>query len=128
MAYILIGAAVAAMSLFFNFKTGSQQMTLFLAAGVIFIVIGGIRLILRKPPKVVAPTPPRTHPAHPSHPQHQAYKEMAGAHRPMPAHPGHHPAGQPLPSGIHILYCENCQTKVYSTAKYCHLCGTKLRS
>lgn len=158
MVYVVVGALVAGVSLFVNIKTGSAQMTLLLMAGVIFIFIGGVRLVLRPPAKVAAPAPPKTHPAHPMHPQHRLYKQMA-SHSP-PAHGAAQgpigaatlasaarqlvtsatssasrplsgqsvpPAPRQLPSGVHIYHCENCQAKVYSTAQYCHMCGTKLR-
>jgi predicted lipid-binding transport protein (Tim44 family) len=92
-AYLIIGIFIAGASFILNKKTGSNALTMFMVIGIIFIIIGVVKLILNRPATRPQPTSHATHHPTPQHP--------APSHNPQPttqAHPASVQTSPPHPT------------------------------
>ena len=92
-AYILTGVVVAGFSLIIGLET----MLLFFIVGIIFLVVGAIKL-LKKPKK-------ETHHKTTHHKSPQHHNQHRSHHAPVP-------------------HCKSCGAKLHISFKYCPGCGT----
>ena len=118
---IIIGIFVSVISFYMNKINKDSKFTLFLYVGLIFLGYGIIKfgiyfLFFRdkkeeKPKKVKEnekdPNPKMMHP-------HEV-KQFKNHNSPMD---NHHPT---------IIACHACQTKHYSNANFCQMCGAKIK-
>ena len=85
-----------------------EAMQLFAGIGGLFILIGIVKLLIKKLSDVEKG-------------EKQLENKMAGGMlEPTPA-------PQPQRPGKEILTCARCQAKNYSSSNFCHMCGLRLR-
>lgn len=104
---LIIGFIVVLTSYLMNRKASEPKFTFFLFIGGIFLIYGIFKLILwsilrEKPDSIRKPLKP----AHIT-----AFQKNQG-----PTHTHHQT----------IIACHSCDTKHYSNANYCQMCGTRM--
>ncbi|PLW79982.1 hypothetical protein C0585_04815 [Candidatus Woesearchaeota archaeon] len=112
---IIIGLFVSAISFYMNSLNKDSKFTLFLYIGLIFFGYGIIKFGIyflffrdKKEEKTKEKKNPKM-----MHPQE--VKQFKNHNSPMD---NHHPT---------IVACHACQTKHYSTANFCQMCGAKIK-
>ena len=132
-AYLIIGGAMALMSVFID----PIKLSLFILVGVVFILIGVIKLIfhLKNPRKeqlrhLHKATPPKAahHTTH--HPAHHTATHHKSVHPPRSHKHNQHPQHtRPIhPKTVqHTLRCANCGIQLSPSNLYCPHCGQKVK-
>jgi hypothetical protein len=139
-AYLIIGAGMSIMSKYVEKKSPASKFTLFFYVGIIFIIIGVFKIIIKsvfkKEKNQVQPPHHRAHRQNtaknmnvnpylqnqqPINPQNNQMQHMQGQH-----HISNATQNQIARQESTIIPCQSCGTKHYSYANYCMLCGSKL--
>jgi hypothetical protein len=138
-AWLIIGAAIAIISQIVNATTDNKAMTVFFYIGLLFALIGIIKLILQHASKKKQ-KPIHQHPAHHqvnhqtvhTHPHHitQQHQQQTTHHTTrhqqtqQHVHPQHSQQHQMFPQ--HIT-CKNCNARNHTQSNFCHRCGARLK-
>ncbi|RJQ18197.1 hypothetical protein C4573_00560 [Candidatus Woesearchaeota archaeon] len=149
-AYLIIGAVIAGYAFFVRAKTESTAMLIFFYIGLLFIAIGGIKLLMQKK----APKHHATHPSHsyntqqhmhqapPAHTQHIQHQQQNTAHHIQPHHAQHtHIQQAQQQQNMHVypqhsqqqhmfpqvVVCPVCQGRNPISANFCSRCGKNLK-
>lgn len=105
--YIILGILVSASSYVLNNRNQSNALTMFIFIGLIFIIIGTIKLVINRPMEI-KPVQRATHAAAPLAPQHTTpNKQTAPQHTSQPQHPTQSPP--------HTAHAKHPQTAVHQT-------------
>jgi hypothetical protein len=85
--YVLLGIIVSATSFILNRKNQSNGLTLFIFIGILFVIVGAVKLIINQPEK---PRKTNHTPQHAQQASHARQVHPAGQTRPQQTIPTHH--------------------------------------
>ena len=111
-AWLIIGLAMSLFSMFVQSKAEDSKLILFLVAGIVFVIIGIFKLVMRFITKEEKGTPPMGQ----AQSQPEDFDQLMRKKM----------IEQQLQAKS-ILACPRCGTRHYNTSNFCHLCGTKLK-
>ncbi|MBN1645729.1 zinc-ribbon domain-containing protein [Candidatus Woesearchaeota archaeon] len=155
LAYIIVGLVVGGFSWYTYFLSREIYMWLFFAVGVVFVIVGFVKIFRRPVRKsrqksreeieaereksihraqaehMIRHVQQRTGQEGMHHPgqqtsHHPGYNEHASQSHPVNYGRHNHPGGHHAPQAYHIVQCPSCGAKNHSTSNFCHICGTKL--
>ncbi len=145
-AYLLIGVAVIAISLFSNYRTKTNSMLIFIVIGAVFCIIGIAKIALKT---VKAKNKGKIHQknTNPSHNVQQSLQAGQGIHSHQQVNPystHHQPQSQhqhsgnnsqhhyPQHSQSHTMFpqhtvCRQCGARNNLGSNFCMRCGSRIR-
>jgi hypothetical protein len=152
--YLVFGAVMIASSQIgkIDAKTGHKPLWVFLFVGILFVIIGIGKYILKRDSKIEQkePVPNPENQTQVMHPQHrtrhrvqhtqahqsisqqsnQAFQQPVMSHSSMKLSSGAHhvqKASEQLAEHASIIACPLCGTRHYDYANYCMKCGTRMK-
>ena len=133
--FMIIGVVVTGFSLYVDWSTGTSNLTIFIYAGIVFFLIGTIKLLLglifnkgffqKKPAKNQRSN---------AHNNQQSHNQRINQHRNQQPHNSklttQNSSTQNSPAQttkqLPPVRCPRCKVKVHPKFKYCPNCGLKL--
>ena len=126
--YLIIGAAVILISLYSNARSGTNSMTLFIYVGIIFLIVGIIKLFLKfikrqnKPKQAHKPVQHHHAQVHHQQVQHAQHTQPRTHHSSHPHHPQHTQHQQVFPQ---YIVCPKCHARNHTHSNFCMRCGLR---
>lgn len=120
--YLLFGLFISISSFYINQKGETSRMTLFLIAGVVFIIIGigkGITKLIKNSEEKKNWREKRDHPESLHHPPHYTqHQTQSSKNTNTPTHQN---------TQTQAKFCPSCGNIITHNGNYCIFCGEKLR-